>query len=42
MQNFDDLARYRDRVNGRVAGSENFGTLPWYREVFVRGAVDVA
>ncbi len=42
MQNFDDLARYRDRVQGRVAGSENFGTLPWYREVFVRGAVDVA
>ena len=42
MQNFDDLARYRDHVGGRVAGSENFGTLPWYREVFMRGAVDVA
>jgi L-alanine-DL-glutamate epimerase-like enolase superfamily enzyme len=42
MQNFDDLARYRDKVTGRVAGSENLGTLPWYREVFSRGAVDVA
>ena len=42
MQNFDDLARYRDRVRGRVAGSENLGTVPWYREVFVRGALDVA
>lgn len=42
MQNFDDLARYRERVRGRVAGSENMGTLPWYREVFSRGAVDVA
>jgi galactonate dehydratase len=42
MQNFDDLARYRERVRGRVAGSENLGTVPWYREVFVRGAVDVA
>jgi L-alanine-DL-glutamate epimerase-like enolase superfamily enzyme len=42
MQNFDDLARYRENVRGRVAGSENFGTLPWYREVFSRRAVDVA
>ncbi|HCL67837.1 MAG TPA: hypothetical protein DIC56_23985 [Rhizobium sp.] len=42
MQNFDDLARYREKVRGRVAGSENFGTLPWYREVFSRRAVDVA
>lgn len=42
MQNFDDLARYRERVRGRVAGSENLGTLQWYREVFVRGALDVA
>lgn len=42
MHNFDDIARYRDKVSGRVAGSENFGTLPWYREVFSRGAVDVA
>lgn len=42
MQNFDDLARYRERVRGRVAGSENLGTVPWYREVFVRGALDVA
>ena len=42
MQNFDDIARYRERARGRVAGSENLGTLPWYREVFMRGAVDVA
>jgi galactonate dehydratase len=42
MQNFDDVARYRDRVNTQVAGSENFGTTQWYREMFVRGAVDVA
>ena len=42
MQNFDDVARYRDKVNTQVAGSENFGTTQWYREMFVRGAVDVA
>lgn len=42
MQNFDDLKRYRDRVEARVAGSENFGTTQWYREMFTRGAVDVA
>ncbi|WP_421566978.1 mandelate racemase/muconate lactonizing enzyme family protein [Ochrobactrum sp. EDr1-4] len=42
MQNFDDLAIYRSKVGGRVAGSENFGTSVWYREVFSRRAVDVA
>ena len=42
MQNFDDVARYRERVTPRVAGSENMGTLQWYREMFSRGAVDVA
>jgi L-alanine-DL-glutamate epimerase-like enolase superfamily enzyme len=42
MQNFDDIARYRERARGRVAGSENLGTVPWYREVFMRGAIDVA
>lgn len=42
MQNFDDIARYRERVSGFVAGSENLGTQQWYREVFGRGAVDVA
>ena len=26
----------------RVAGSENLGTRPWYREAFERGAIDVA
>ena len=42
MQNFDDVARYRDKAKAQVAGSENLGTLPWYREMFVRGAIDVA
>jgi galactonate dehydratase len=42
MQNFDDVARYRDKVTGQVAGSENLGSLSWYREMFTRGAVDVA
>jgi galactonate dehydratase len=42
MQNFDDVARYRDKVTAQVAGSENLGALPWYREMFVRGAIDVA
>ena len=42
MHAFDDLARYHDVVEGWVAGSENLGTVPWYRETFGRGAVDVA
>jgi galactonate dehydratase len=42
MQNFDDVSRYRDKVTGQVAGSENLGSLSWYREMFTRGAVDVA
>lgn len=42
MQNFDDLARYRARVEAPVCGSENLGTVPWYREMFTRGAVDIA
>jgi L-alanine-DL-glutamate epimerase-like enolase superfamily enzyme len=42
MQHLDDLARYKERVRGRVAGSENLGTRPWYREAFGRGAIDVA
>jgi galactonate dehydratase len=42
MHHLDDLARYRERVRGRVAGSENLGTRAWYREAFGRGAIDVA
>ena len=42
MHHLDDLARYKERVRGRVAGSENLGTRPWYREAFGRGAIDVA
>ncbi|MCP4380716.1 MAG: mandelate racemase/muconate lactonizing enzyme family protein [Hyphomicrobiales bacterium] len=42
MQNFDDLARYNDAVDTRLCGSENMGTLAWYREVFRRSSVDVA
>src|SRR5258707_7352654 len=41
MQNFADLAEFKRRVRGRVCGSENLGTRPWYREVFQRGAVAV-
>jgi L-alanine-DL-glutamate epimerase-like enolase superfamily enzyme len=41
MQNFDDLALYKRQVTGRVCGSENLGTLPWYREVLTRQAIDV-
>jgi L-alanine-DL-glutamate epimerase-like enolase superfamily enzyme len=42
MHRLDDLARYKERVEGRVAGSENLGTTAWYREAFGRGAIDVA
>lgn len=42
MHNFDDLVAYKRRVRGRVCGSEALGTLPWYRETFSRGAIDVA
>lgn len=41
MQNFDDLALYKHQVSSRVCGSENLGTLPWYREVLTRQAIDV-
>lgn len=42
MHHLEDLARYKERVRGRVAGSENLGTRAWYREAFGRGAIDVA
>ncbi len=42
LDNFDDLARYQAASGTRMAGSENLGTLPWYREMFTRGAIDVA
>jgi galactonate dehydratase len=42
MHQLDDLARYKERVSGRVAGSENHGTKAWYREALGRGAIDVA
>ena len=41
MHNFDDVARFRDAVRGHVVGSEAFGTVDWFREALVRGAVDV-
>jgi L-alanine-DL-glutamate epimerase-like enolase superfamily enzyme len=41
MQNFDDLALYKRSVVSRVCGSENLGTLPWYRETLTRQAIDV-
>ncbi|MCP4383948.1 MAG: mandelate racemase/muconate lactonizing enzyme family protein [Hyphomicrobiales bacterium] len=42
MQNFDDIKRYKEHASGFVTGSENLGSLQWYREVFQRGAIDVA
>jgi galactonate dehydratase len=41
MHHFDDLAEYKRRVKTRVCGSENLGTLPWYREALTRQAIDV-
>jgi galactonate dehydratase len=41
MANLDDLARYRDAVRPRVAGSENLGSAKWCLEALQRGAVDV-
>jgi galactonate dehydratase len=41
MHHFDDLARYKAGVSGRVAGSENLGTRAWCREALGRGALDV-
>jgi L-alanine-DL-glutamate epimerase-like enolase superfamily enzyme len=42
MHHLADLGRYKERVRGRVAGSENLGTRAWYREALGRGAIDVA
>lgn len=42
LDNFDDLQRYKEASQARLAGSENLGTLPWYREMFARGVIDVA
>ncbi len=42
MHRLDDLARFKAGVRGRVAGSENLGSLAWYRSAFALGAVDVA
>ncbi|WP_164876165.1 enolase C-terminal domain-like protein [Falsirhodobacter deserti] len=41
LEGFGELQRYAGRSNTRVAGSANPGTLPWYREMFGRGAIDV-
>jgi galactonate dehydratase len=41
MHQLDDLARYKARVRGRIAGSENLGTKTWFREALSRGAIDV-
>jgi L-alanine-DL-glutamate epimerase-like enolase superfamily enzyme len=37
-----DLAEYRRNAPAFVAAGENMGTLPWYKDVFMRSAVDVA
>jgi galactonate dehydratase len=39
--NFDDLLRYRDAINTRVAASENLGSVAWCKEALKCGAVDV-
>jgi galactonate dehydratase len=41
MHQLDDLARYKARMRGRVAGSENLGTTVWFKDALTRGAVDV-
>jgi L-alanine-DL-glutamate epimerase-like enolase superfamily enzyme len=41
-QIFDHLATYARSIEGRVAGSENLGSCPWYREAFARQAISVA
>jgi L-alanine-DL-glutamate epimerase-like enolase superfamily enzyme len=40
--NLADLAEYRRTAPTLVAAGENLGTLPWYKDAFMRGAVDVA
>ncbi len=42
MHDFKSLADFKQMCGTRVAGSENLGTRPWYREAFERGAIDVA
>lgn len=42
MQNFSDLARYGEAVTSPVCGSENMGTLAWYREMFDHRPLDIA
>ena len=41
MANLDDLARYKDAVRPRVAGSENLGSAKWCLDALQRGAIDV-
>lgn len=42
LDNPGDLARYKAASTTRLAGSENLGSLPWYRDMFGRGTIDVA
>ncbi|WP_416952922.1 mandelate racemase/muconate lactonizing enzyme family protein [Tropicimonas sp.] len=42
LEHLDDLAAFHDATSTRLAGSESHGTLLWYREMFGRGAIDVA
>ncbi|MFV0358231.1 mandelate racemase/muconate lactonizing enzyme family protein [Tropicimonas sp.] len=42
LEHFDDLAAFHRSSTSRLAGSESHGTQTWYREMFGRGAIDVA
>ncbi|NDW05952.1 mandelate racemase/muconate lactonizing enzyme family protein [Jiella pacifica] len=42
LDNFADLETYQREAPAMVAASENLGTVPWFREAFMRGAIDVA
>jgi L-alanine-DL-glutamate epimerase-like enolase superfamily enzyme len=42
MDNFADLERFACAARGMTAGSESHGTKEWFREVLLRGAIDVA
>lgn len=42
LEHLDDLAAFHRATGSRLAGSEALGSLTWYREMFGRGAIDVA
>ncbi len=42
MHRLEDLARYRERVDLPVAGSENHGSSFWYKDAFAQQLIDYA